>query len=598
MSFSYSGGIITQTGTDTDLTGLSGLTGVTTNSYQEHTIYKLDYQLKITGNLTHNANEYIEFSVTGPDQPILVAGGTFVVYGYITNEALSANLGRPQILALKTPTHSWQELYGLRINANSSVTLNGAYIKINGAINTMASTAAFTSNLGCYEGGTASDGNLSMFRAQFGGNIDVNGFIALNMTNALTQSASLSLDDFSPRQNQEGLLITTGSSYKTINNYNPVNCVKDVGYFGGSRYLVYGFSNVAPKCGAHINRSTPSGEGRFELRKIINFTIKDLSGSNLSSVKVFMSDTNQPTTRDYSRSNYLSLITGNQILTEETYLQQTAADGTASINKILSYNAMYSNETVGTNSSPVENLYKTKASDHEYKDDAFLCSYLFQLAKIADIDLTGLGQENVEGILLPDINITEQNTATVGAYSTINNSAQLYDKAKANLFDNFAGETQTTVTRSGNLIDCRALNVNIDATASQAFNLSGNTLTIKASDFSDDMITTGLITLSNGAVFSGTRTDANGTIVPDSVLTLTGLKANSEVRVYTAGTTTEIAGVENSGTTFTDATIAVNSVDIVIHNVSYEYQKIEAADTSGNLTLPIQQRFDRNYSNG
>ena len=98
MSFSYSGGIITQTGTDTDLTGLSGLTGVTTNSYQEHTIYKLDYQLKITGNLTHNANEYIEFSVTGPDLPILVAGGTFVVYGYITNEDLSANLGRPQIL--------------------------------------------------------------------------------------------------------------------------------------------------------------------------------------------------------------------------------------------------------------------------------------------------------------------------------------------------------------------------------------------------------------------------------------------------------------------------------------------------------------------
>ena len=552
MSFSYSGGIITQTGTDTDLTGLSGLTGVTTNSYQEHTIYKLDYQLKITGNLTHNANEYIEFSVTGPDQPIVVAGGTFVVYGYITNEDLSANLGRPQILALKTPTYSWQELYGLRINANSSVTLNGAYIKINGAINTMASTAEFTSNQGCYEGGTASDGNLSMFRSQFGGTIDVNGFIALNMTNALTQSTSLSLDGFSPRQNQEGLLITTGSSYKTINNYNPVNCVKDVGYYGGSQYLVYGFSNVAPKCGAHINRSTPTGEGRFELRKIINFTIKDLSGSNLSSVKVFMSDTNQPTTRDYSRSNYISLITSNQILTEETYLQQTASDGTASINKILAYNAMFSNENVGTNSSPVENLYKTKASDHQYKDDAFLCGYLFQLAKIADIDLTGFGQENVEGILLPDINITEQNTATVGAYSTINDSAQLYDKAKANLFDNFAGETQTTVTRSGNLIDCRALNVNIDATASQAFNISGNTLTIKASDFSDDMTTTGVITLSNGATFSGTRTDANGTVSPDSVLTLTGLQANSEVRVYTAGTTTEIAGVENSGTTFVD----------------------------------------------
>jgi type I restriction-modification system DNA methylase subunit len=55
--------------------------------------------------------------------------------------------------------------------------------------------------------------------------------------------------------------------------------------------------------------------------------------------------------------------------------------------------------------------------------------------------------------------------------------------------------------------------------------------------------------------------------------------------------------VENSGTTFVDATIAVSSVDIVIHNIDYEYQKIEGADTSSNLTLPIQQRVDRNYRN-
>ena len=193
--------------------------------------------------------------------------------------------------------------------------------------------------------------------------------------------------------------------------------------------------------------------------------------------------------------------------------------------------------------------------------------------------------------------MTELNQPTILAYSEIQTAIKFYDRAKKYWYDFFAGETSLIVTRSGNLIDCRALNVNIDATASQAFNLSGNTLTIKASDFSDDMTTTGVITLSNGATFSGTRTDANGTIVPDSVLTLTGLKANSEVRVYTAGTTTEIAGVEHSGTTFVDATIAVNSVDIVIHNVSYEYQKIEAADTSGDLTLPIQQRFDRNYAN-
>lgn len=85
-------------------------------------------------------------------------------------------------------------------------------------------------------------------------------------------------------------------------------------------------------------------------------------------------------------------------------------------------------------------------------------------------------------------------------------------------------------------------------------------------------------------------------VVTPRTLTLNGLQANTEVRVYDAGTTTELAGIENSGTTFT-ASITANSVDIVLHAVGYEYQKIEGADTSANLTLPISQRFDRNYRN-
>jgi hypothetical protein len=85
-------------------------------------------------------------------------------------------------------------------------------------------------------------------------------------------------------------------------------------------------------------------------------------------------------------------------------------------------------------------------------------------------------------------------------------------------------------------------------------------------------------------------------IVNPSTLTLTGLQLNSEIRVYQAGTTTELAGVENSSTTFT-ANISASSVDIVVHSLGYEYQKIEGANTSSNLTLPIQQRVDRNYRN-
>ncbi len=122
----------------------------------------------------------------------------------------------------------------------------------------------------------------------------------------------------------------------------------------------------------------------------------------------------------------------------------------------------------------------------------------------------------------------------------------------------------------------------------------------------DGTNTAGIFNDSGGAVtiisFGGTvPTVKNGTNATTNAqkfvnLTLTGLKANSEIRIYEAGTTTEIDGVENSGTTFATTTSA-SSVDIVVHALGYEYQRLNAVDTTENLTLPISQRVDRNYSN-
>lgn len=105
------------------------------------------------------------------------------------------------------------------------------------------------------------------------------------------------------------------------------------------------------------------------------------------------------------------------------------------------------------------------------------------------------------------------------------------------------------------------------------------------------------ISVLNGEVPTVRNTGGGTTEVSrQTTLTLTGLKTNTEVRVFEAGTTNEVAGVENSTNTFT-AGIGVDSVDIVIHNLGYLYQRIDGADTTGNLTLPIQQQPDRNYLN-
>jgi hypothetical protein len=207
----------------------------------------------------------------------------------------------------------------------------------------------------------------------------------------------------------------------------------------------------------------------------------------------------------------------------------------------------------------------------------------------------GIRDKNVEFVLLPDFSISEMTKSTVDAYTELETSKKFYDKAKAYLYDNFQGESETLVNRSGNQIDAGSYDVTIDDTAITAFDLTGNLITIKASIYRGDIITTGNITRLNSASFIGTFTDAAGTTTITE-LTLTGLKANTEIRIYEAGTTTEIDGVENSGTTFATTTSA-SSVDIVVHALGYEYQRLNAVDTSQNLTLPISQQSDRNYSN-
>lgn len=83
-------------------------------------------------------------------------------------------------------------------------------------------------------------------------------------------------------------------------------------------------------------------------------------------------------------------------------------------------------------------------------------------------------------------------------------------------------------------------------------------------------------------------------------LTLSGLKNPTEVRVFSAGTTTELAGQENitSGTfTWAYDPDLVSSVDISILALGYQNTRLLAVATTGNVSIPVQQQIDRQYAN-
>jgi hypothetical protein len=112
--------------------------------------------------------------------------------------------------------------------------------------------------------------------------------------------------------------------------------------------------------------------------------------------------------------------------------------------------------------------------------------------------------------------------------------------------------------------------------------------------------TTWTVNVSGGDTPSYKKARAGDTvnIVATVTVTFTGLQSNTEVRIYNAGTTTEIDGVENSGTSFAWSASASTSVDYVIHHVSYEHIRVEGYTVpTSNTSIPIQQRLDRNYLN-
>ena len=86
-------------------------------------------------------------------------------------------------------------------------------------------------------------------------------------------------------------------------------------------------------------------------------------------------------------------------------------------------------------------------------------------------------------------------------------------------------------------------------------------------------------------------------IVNNITISLTGLISGSEVRVYPTGSLVELDGIENSTGSFSFVMDASTHINIVIQKEDYEYQIIKNFAPGADSSIPVSQRFDRNYSN-
>jgi hypothetical protein len=186
--------------------------------------------------------------------------------------------------------------------------------------------------------------------------------------------------------------------------------------------------------------------------------------------------------------------------------------------------------------------------------------------------LKGLGELEVDWVLFNDDLITQPDKTIVDLYDQIETPEKFYDKAKAYLVDEYAGETSTIVSREGNEINLGSYNLVIDSDASSVFAFDGSTITIKATTFVGNLTTTGVITLADSSV-EGTYTDANGTniILPWSV---TNVEATATLQLYNMDKDLEVVNQVVPGTANTK----------VSDSGTYTTSQIEAGD---NIRLRI-----------
>ena len=227
------------------------------------------------------------------------------------------------------------------------------------------------------------------------------------------------------------------------------------------------------------------------------------------------------------------------------------------------------------------------------------CSYNHLLSNTSQ-NLKGVGELTFDWILVVDSLIAQTDKTTVDNYIAITDSERFYDRAKSYLTDNYAGEENTLVTRSGLTIDAGDKNIVLnptvtDAASAFAFDSGTNTLTIKCTSFTGNLTTTGTITVQSGVTVLGTIVDVNNpaglasrTFSVSNVILGTTIQIYNETQVTKRGTTESYSPANvfetliASGTT-TDSTLIGDGSSTIAQLITAAGNGLEAdpmADTS------------------
>jgi hypothetical protein len=380
-----------------------------------------------------------------------------------------------------------------------------------------------------------------------------------SLANADLVTVTNSATPFSFGELSQGDYVTdSGTLY--ITRTNVLNWVQGKKY-GGNNYVVYS---------GNYYKSTTSN----------NYSQPDVADWNLlgntftDAIELFRSPSHTLTNFDTSPAT-----------TQRTYEKTTDSNGEVAEFEVL----------IGEGYSPqgdVNGWVRSRGKNPKkyyynqpYTDDIFdyaIVSYAQNIFS-TEIALRGADGSEIDVVLQPDFIITENSKTTVDAYTTIDTPQKFYDIAKSYLVDNYAGEVSPLVSRDGNTIDAGSYDVVVSSSAVNAFSLSSNTLTLKASSFVGDITTSGSVTLT-GVSYTGTIIDSSGTRSFGSY-EIKNLVSGSRVQVYNLTSSTEIYNNIVNATTLSQGFGTSEMVDGDSIRVRITYQNGSVAKEPQELTV-------------
>ena len=462
MTFALSAGVITQTGTDTNLIGLIGIAGVTVTDFGSVNLggYKLyvfsgNTKLVVNGTLSFNANiERIIFDTTVTAVALSVSStGSLTIDGSQTFNSLNVGFQYFAIQFLQYGSFKYQKSVA-SLSVDGTLVLTRAAIYSNYEI-----WFETTSTITITDGAILSSRNSDLIHIRnYCSNLTINGCFFSNFLLVFFRNP-ISLADLRWRGSKAAIqtvsaVYALGTSNQFVfTGLSVSGTVSDLDNYGNANLLIRNPASKTKYKIVHNNYTEADADykGFTQIACQVALKIKRSdTGAYLTSGSYFVRDINNS---NRANGTYYGGVTVN-LVDDRTYFSNASASGVFAQTEILCYVVRGGSDA---NLTTMNYDFRSIANDESNQFNFIFAAYGY-LPTVQSLALSGdaLGNAFANDIAVSfDSRITQLNTVTVAGYTTQSTSRfeDVYDYSALEKTLSTAIELPTPSTRVFNSAD-------------------------------------------------------------------------------------------------------------------------------------------------